>query len=60
MGPGSAACAAVRDDSLRVIDEYVAYSRVACSLSELAITLTDDSAMAAAAMMGDSSRPKAG
>lgn len=35
-------------------------SRVACRRSEFAITLTDDSAMAAAAMIGDSSNPIVG
>ena len=36
------------------------YNLTTCNLSELAITLTEDSAIAAAAMMGDSSRPKVG
>jgi hydroxymethylglutaryl-CoA lyase len=36
------------------------YSRVIRSRSALPTTLTDDSAIAAAAMIGDSSRPKAG
>jgi hypothetical protein len=36
------------------------YSRVILSRSALPTTLTDDSAIAAAAMIGDSSNPKAG
>jgi len=36
------------------------YSRVTRSRSALPTTLTDDSAIAAAAMIGDSSRPNAG
>jgi hypothetical protein len=36
------------------------YSRVILSRNALPTTLTDDSAIAAAAMIGDSSNPKAG
>jgi hypothetical protein len=36
------------------------YSRVSRSRNALPTTLTDDSAIAAAAMIGDSSRPNAG
>ena len=39
---------------------HVSYMRTPLSLSELAMTLTDESAIAAAAMMGDSNSPKAG
>ena len=39
---------------------FVQRSRTVRSLSALPMTLTDDSAMAAAAMIGDSSRPKNG
>ena len=46
--------------SIRGTHAAASYSRVIRSRNALPTTLTDDSAIAAAAMIGDSSRPNAG
>ena len=69
--PGSIATAAWTPDQQRTTPQLrraaqhpgnarSGYSRVTFSRSAFPTTLTDDSAIAAAAMIGDSSNPKAG
>ena len=53
----SAKCPALARDILKLVVDYTAALR---SLNEFPMTLTDDSAIAAAAMTGDNTSPKVG